>query len=143
MVFESVLAYFIDKYLSDYIENIDTSKLSVAVWSGDVVLENLKLKANALDELDLPFAIVHGHLNKLKLTIPWNALYTKSVKVLVDGLTILVVPKSSVKYDSAKDEKSNSEQKLNEVRRLLELEKANKKGKAFMGNQDVTGYVNC
>jgi vacuolar protein sorting-associated protein 13A/C len=128
MVFESVLAYFIDKYLSDYIENIDTSKLSVAIWTGDVVLENLKLKSNALDELDLPFVIVHGNLNKLRLNIPWNALYTKSVKVFVDGLTILVVPKSSVKYDAAKDDKYHHDQKLNEVRRLLELEKANKKG---------------
>jgi hypothetical protein len=37
MVFESLLAYFIDKYLSDYIENIDTSKLSVGIWSGMVL----------------------------------------------------------------------------------------------------------
>ncbi len=126
MVFESLLAYFIDKYLSDYIENIDTSKLSVGIWSGDVILENLKLKSNALDDLNLPFIIVHGHLNKLKLSIPWKSLYTQSVKVFVDGLTILVVPKSSVKYDQAKEEKQVKEAKMNEVRRLLELEKAQK-----------------
>lgn len=48
MVFESIVAYLIDKYLSDYIENIDTSKLHVGIWSGDIVLENLKIKSNAL-----------------------------------------------------------------------------------------------
>ena len=48
MVFESIVAYFLDKYLSSYIENFDSSKLKIGIWSGDVVLENLYLKTNAL-----------------------------------------------------------------------------------------------
>jgi vacuolar protein sorting-associated protein 13A/C len=48
MVFESVVAYFLDKYLSSYIENFDSSKLKIGIWSGDVVLDNLYLKSNAL-----------------------------------------------------------------------------------------------
>ena len=34
MVFESVVAYFLDKYLSSYIENFDSSKLKIGIWSG-------------------------------------------------------------------------------------------------------------
>jgi vacuolar protein sorting-associated protein 13A/C len=128
MIVKSLLAYFIDKYLNDYIDNIDKSKLNVDLWDGDVVSENLKLKPNAFDDFNLPFIIVHGHLDKLRLHIPWTSIYNQSVKVFIDGLTILVVPKSSVKYDQAKDEKQKQEAKMNEVRRLMELEKANQKG---------------
>lgn len=48
MVFESIVAYFLDKYLSSYLDNFDSSKLKIGIWSGDVVLENLHIKPNAL-----------------------------------------------------------------------------------------------
>ncbi len=48
MVFESIVAYFLDKYLTNYLDNFDSSKLKIGIWSGDVVLENLYLKSNAL-----------------------------------------------------------------------------------------------
>lgn len=81
MVFESVVAYFLDKYLSNYIEDFDSSNLKIGIWNGkfikikkifffyslnkkgNVTLENLQLKANALDELELPVKIVFGHLS--------------------------------------------------------------------------------
>jgi hypothetical protein len=68
MVFESVAAHLIDKYLGDYIENLDAKKLKIDLWNGknefffirihafssflgNVVLENLNLKSDALVNL--------------------------------------------------------------------------------------------
>jgi hypothetical protein len=65
MVFEKFVVQLLDKYLSDYIENLDYKKLKIDMWSGrlnlidnrinllfdfvgNVVLENLSLKPNAL-----------------------------------------------------------------------------------------------
>jgi vacuolar protein sorting-associated protein 13A/C len=48
MVFESIVSYFLEKYLSNYLDNFDSSKLKIGIWSGDVVLENLQIKPNAL-----------------------------------------------------------------------------------------------
>lgn len=66
MVFEKLVAHLLEKYLSEYIENVDPKKFKIGVWSGmhtfisyrtillykiflgDVVLENLYLKPNAL-----------------------------------------------------------------------------------------------
>jgi hypothetical protein len=53
-------------------------------------------------------------------------LYTESVKVNIDGLTVLIAPKSSVAYDEEKDNKEQRDKKLAEVKKLLEYEK-NKK----------------
>ena len=68
---------------------------------------------------------------KLILKIPWKSIYTQSVKANVEGLTILIAPKSSVKCDAEKEKKQNYEKKMNEIRRLAEMEKANEKGFEF------------
>lgn len=34
MVFENLVGYLLDKYLGDYVENLDTKKLKVDLWSG-------------------------------------------------------------------------------------------------------------
>ena len=61
---------------------------------------------------------------QLKLKIPWKSLYTESVKVSIDGLTILIVPKSSTKYDAEREKKEQIDKKLNEVKKLNDIEAA-------------------
>ena len=63
----------------------------------------------------------------LKLKIPWQSLYTESIKATIDGLTIIVAPKSSISYDSEREKSELRDNKLNEVKRLLEQEKSKRK----------------
>jgi hypothetical protein len=35
-VFENLVVYLLDKYLGDYIENLDTKKLKIDLWSGEL-----------------------------------------------------------------------------------------------------------
>ncbi|CAF3380389.1 unnamed protein product [Rotaria sp. Silwood1] len=123
MVFENIVVYLLDKYLGDYIENLDTKKLKIDLWSGHVVLENLYLKSNALADLNLPVTISIGYLQKLTLQVPWKNLYTYPTKATIDGLFLLVVPKTEVQYDAQKDEKEQHEAKMKEVRQVEELRK--------------------
>lgn len=57
--------------MGDYIENINTDKLSL---TGNVVINNLVLKKSILDNLNLPIAVVHGSIATLQLRIPWTNL---------------------------------------------------------------------
>jgi len=34
MVFESIVVELVNRFLGDYIENIDTSQLSLSIWGG-------------------------------------------------------------------------------------------------------------
>ncbi|XP_073984515.1 vacuolar protein sorting 13C isoform X2 [Rhodnius prolixus] len=123
MVFESLVTDLLNKYLGEYVENLDSSQLKVGIWGGDVVLENLILKQSALDELDLPVKTLYGRLGKLTLKIPWKRLYTDPVIASVDTLYLLVVPNQDIKYDAAKEEKYLQEAKLAEIKKVEEAKR--------------------
>uniref|UniRef100_A0A146KJR5 Vacuolar protein sorting-associated protein 13A n=1 Tax=Lygus hesperus TaxID=30085 RepID=A0A146KJR5_LYGHE len=132
MVFESVLIEVVNKYIGNYVENLNADQLKVGIWGGNVVVENLAIRPGAFDDLDLPVKTVFGHLGKLTLQIPWKDLYNSPVKVEVEGLYVLVVPNSDIKYDPIKDKKYRLDEKMAEVKKVekakkLELEKANPK----------------
>ncbi|CAF1542330.1 unnamed protein product [Adineta steineri] len=134
MVLANLVVYLLDKYLSDYIENLDTKKLKIDLWNGNVVLENLYLKSNALADLNLPVTISIGYLQKLILQIPWTNLYTHSTKVTIDGLFVLVIPKTEVEYDAQRDAKEKHEAKMKEVRKVEKLRKEKEVEKNAKGN---------
>ena len=58
MVFESYVADLLNKYIGEYVKNLDASQLQIGIWDGNVVLTNLELKESSLDELDLPIKVI-------------------------------------------------------------------------------------
>ncbi|XP_058986884.1 intermembrane lipid transfer protein Vps13 [Musca domestica] len=131
MVLESVVAHYLNKYLFNYVENLDGNQLKISVWGGDIVLNNLKIRENALDDLDLPVQLVYGHLGKFVLKIPWKSIYSQPVVAQIEDLFLLVAPKQSVPYNEEKELKSQLESKQAALKALdeahqQELEKDNK-----------------
>ncbi|XP_063099462.1 intermembrane lipid transfer protein VPS13C isoform X5 [Cavia porcellus] len=129
MVLESVVADLLNRFLGDYVENLDKSQLKLGIWGGNVALDNLQIKENALGEFDVPFKVKAGQIGKLALKIPWKNLYGEAVVATLEGLYLLVVPGASIKYDSEKEEKSLQDVKQKELSRIEEaLQKAAEKG---------------
>uniref|UniRef100_A0A1B6F8B5 Vacuolar protein sorting-associated protein 13 n=1 Tax=Cuerna arida TaxID=1464854 RepID=A0A1B6F8B5_9HEMI len=126
MVFESIVTDLLNKYLGEYVENLDTSQLNIGIWGGKVELRNLQLKQSALDDLQLPVQIVSGYLGNLFLKIPWTNLYNSSVEAVIEDLNLLVVPNSQVKYDKAKEEKWKQEMKQAAVNKVEEAKRQEK-----------------
>ncbi|KAM4036143.1 intermembrane lipid transfer protein VPS13C isoform 3-T3 [Anomaloglossus baeobatrachus] len=126
---ESVVADLLNRFLGDYVENLDRSQLKLGIWGGNVSLENLKIRENALSELDVPFKVKAGQIDKLILKIPWKNLYGDAVVATLEGLYLLVVPGASIKYDAEKEERNLQESKQRELLRIEEaLQKAAEKG---------------
>uniref|UniRef100_A0A8C4TAX7 Chorein N-terminal domain-containing protein n=1 Tax=Erpetoichthys calabaricus TaxID=27687 RepID=A0A8C4TAX7_ERPCA len=114
MVFESLVVDLLNRFIGDYVENLDKSQLKLGIWGG---------KQNA--EFDVPFKVKEGHIGKLTLKIPWKKLYSDAVVATLDGLYLLVVPRSKIKYDPEKEEKDIQEAKQKELLRIEEaLQKA-------------------
>ncbi|XP_070537095.1 intermembrane lipid transfer protein VPS13A-like isoform X2 [Ptychodera flava] len=130
MVFESIVTDLMNKYLGDFVENLDKSQLKLSIWGGDIVLNSLDLKESALDELDLPVKVKSGHLGKLTLNIPWKNLYSAPVVATIDGLYLLAVPNLDTKYDEKKDAKKKKDAKQKELDKVEVSKKiAKDKGK--------------
>ncbi|XP_067871286.1 intermembrane lipid transfer protein VPS13C [Heterodontus francisci] len=140
MVFESLVADLLNRFLGDYVENLDKSQLKLGIWGGNVVLDNLTVQENALNDLDVPFKIKAGQIDKLTLKIPWKNLYSEAVVATLDGLHLLVVPEGSIEYDAEKEEKQLQENKQKELLRIEDaLQKAAKKDKPKEEKKDTFG----
>ncbi|XP_076984207.1 intermembrane lipid transfer protein VPS13C isoform X2 [Tamandua tetradactyla] len=138
MVFESVVADLLNRFLGDYVENLDKSQLKLGIWGGNVALDNLQIKENALSELHVPFKVKAGQIDKLTLKIPWKNLYGEAVVATLEGLYLLVVPGASIKYDPEKEEKSLQDIKQKELSRIEEaLQKAAEKDKPKEAKKDT------
>jgi hypothetical protein len=57
---ESIVATILSKYVGDYVLGLEN--LKVSLLSGNAVFENLELKKEALDGLDLPITVKGGML---------------------------------------------------------------------------------
>uniref|UniRef100_A0A8C4LBK7 Vacuolar protein sorting 13 homolog C n=1 Tax=Equus asinus asinus TaxID=83772 RepID=A0A8C4LBK7_EQUAS len=119
MVLESVVADLLNRFLGDYVENLNKSQLKLGIWGG---------KRGGASELDVPFKVKAGQIDKLTLKIPWKNLYGEAVVATLEGLYLLVVPGASIKYDAEKEEKSLQDIKQKELSRIEEaLQKAAEK----------------
>ncbi|TPP62890.1 Vacuolar protein sorting-associated protein 13C [Fasciola gigantica] len=121
MVFESLVVDLINRYLGSYIETLNASQLKIGLLGGNAKLENLDIKPNAFDDLNLPVKVLQGHIGSLTLKIPFKNLYTEPTIAELDGLYVLVVPNAAIKYDELKEKQYAREAKKKE---LLNIEEA-------------------
>jgi vacuolar protein sorting-associated protein 13A/C len=49
----------------------------------------------ALDKFRLPIDVVEGHLGELTLQIPWSNLKNKPVKIFIENVYLLAIPKAN------------------------------------------------
>jgi vacuolar protein sorting-associated protein 13A/C len=91
-MFEGAAAEVLSSILGDYVEGVSKERLSVAVWSGTVSLENLVVRRDALDHLELPVEVRGGWIGSLELDVPWAHLGTAPVIVRVDRVHIVLAP---------------------------------------------------
>ncbi|KAF0534769.1 vacuolar protein sorting-associated protein 13 [Gigaspora margarita] len=96
---ESLAANVLNRFLGNYVANLEQKQLNIAIWSGDVVLRNLQLKKEALDKFNLPIDVLEGYVGELTLNIPWSNLKNKPVKVFINDVYLLAVPKAESEDD--------------------------------------------
>ena len=89
---EGLAIWFLNNYLGKYLENLDPEQLSISLLSGQVELENVPLRKDALSFLN-GVELKKGLVGNIRLTIPVSSLGTDPWCLSLQGVNIIVGPK--------------------------------------------------
>ncbi|VDK72688.1 unnamed protein product [Litomosoides sigmodontis] len=132
---ENLVAWVLNNYVGEYLENLNTDQLSIALLQGQVELENVPLKKSALRKFDVPLKVKSGLLGKLTLSVPLTRLRSEPWVIKMSDLLVLLEPSSSVLYDI---ENVEIYEQAKKEQQLEELEKYHKKQLL-----SYLGFPNC
>eukprot|EP00624_Nannochloropsis_granulata_P000394 evm.model.NODE_11590_length_5021_cov_19.379805.1 len=100
----------------DLVEGLTEENLKVGVWSGEILLKNLRLNGKAIQKLNLPIDVQHGYIGSFRVSIPWSRLTSESVSVEIENVVLIAKPADPMKWDPEELRRCN----LNAKRILLE-----------------------
>ncbi|XP_014236722.1 vacuolar protein sorting-associated protein 13D isoform X1 [Trichogramma pretiosum] len=115
---EGLVAWVLNNYLGNYVENLNTDQLSIALLSGAVELENLPLKLGALRRIGLPVEIKAGFIGKVRLQVPVTQIRTAPWVIAIEQLYLVAGPINLDEYDSEAEEQAMVDYKLSRLEAL-------------------------
>ncbi|CAG9332100.1 unnamed protein product [Blepharisma stoltei] len=102
----SAVAGVLNKVLGDYVENLNAEQLNLSVFSGEIKLQQLKLKTDILKVLGLPFDLKHGQIGNLSVRIPWTSIGSSPLKIEISEIYMLVGPKPPSAWNEEEEKKN-------------------------------------
>ncbi|XP_026669305.1 vacuolar protein sorting-associated protein 13D isoform X1 [Ceratina calcarata] len=112
---EGLVAWVLNNYLGKYVENLNTDQLSIALLSGEVELENLPLKKEALHHIGLPIEIKAGFIGKVRVQVPVRQIRTASWVIAIEQLYLVAGPININEFDYEAEEHAILEYKLSRL----------------------------
>ncbi|KAF5273971.1 hypothetical protein FQA39_LY01087 [Lamprigera yunnana] len=127
---EGLVAWVLNNYLGKYVEDLNTDQLSIALLSGkeqdnlseylleyffligEVELENLPLRKDALRHLGLPIIIKSGSIGKIKLQIPVRQIRSAPWVIIIEQMYMVASPLPVHEWDPLVEETAAQELKL-------------------------------
>ena len=123
-MFEGIVASLLNRYLSNYIDEVDYNNLKLGLFSGTLELLNIKVKPSALYQFDLPVDVKYGKIGKLKINISWKNILTKPAVAFVEDLFVLLAPFEDKINDSKKIEEMLLTYKRKQLQEFEKFDKA-------------------
>ncbi|VDN01283.1 unnamed protein product [Thelazia callipaeda] len=133
---ETLVAKVLNNYLGEYLENLNTDQLNIALLQGQVELENVPLKKSALRKFDIPLQVKSGLLGKLTLSVPLTRLRSEPWIIKMSDLLVLLEPSSFMRYDVENVELYEQAKK---EQQLEDLEKSHRQLLNYMGLPKLDG----
>ncbi|XP_061360270.1 uncharacterized protein LOC133304277 isoform X2 [Gastrolobium bilobum] len=144
-MFEAHVLHLLRKYLGEYVHGLSSEALRISVWKGDVVLKDLKLKAEALNALKLPVTVKAGFVGTITLKVPWKSLGKEPVIVLIDRVFVLAHPAADSRTIKEEDREELFQAKLQQIEEAesatLDAISKSKPGSSSSGNSWLSSLI--
>ena len=138
------MSTLLNEYLGAFIEGLDRHQLQLNVWSGRVHLRSLSIKPSALDALQLPVSVVSGSVESLRLEANWLQLTSQPVRVELEGVHLLLAPRTSAspeaEVDAAEAVQAALQSKLRSLSALEDF-RLQAEAEAAKSSSSTTRYV--
>ena len=102
-MFESLLERILLAKIGKYIVSLDREQLKVAIWSGDITLENVHLRHDIFQMWQLPLILKYGRITRLSVKIPWTRLASEPVEIILEGLYMIISPQAKEEWDYSEE----------------------------------------
>ncbi|XP_059608662.1 intermembrane lipid transfer protein Vps13D [Phlebotomus argentipes] len=113
-----LIAWVLNNYLGKYVGNLNTASLTIALLSGEVELENLPLRRDALRNLGLPLQALSGSVGKIKLQVPVRQFWTAPWCIYIEKVNVVVGPVNLDEWDAEAEEQADFDFKVGRLDRL-------------------------
>lgn len=91
---KTIAAWAFNHYIAYYyFDNVNVNQLKVAFEKGEVELENLPIKKDALQHFNLPMEVVSGVVGKLSIKVPLLTMLTDSWVIKISDLMLNLTSK--------------------------------------------------
>lgn len=114
----------LNRYLSPYVDNLNSKDLNISLVSGNVQLHSLHLKPDLLERFGLPVDIVAGDIGHLHLSIPWGALRNAPSQLVVEDVYVLARNRPQGRVNEEEDERMEQSQKQEKLRNAETVDNA-------------------
>nr|XP_045619802.1 vacuolar protein sorting-associated protein 13D-like isoform X1 [Procambarus clarkii]XP_045619809.1 vacuolar protein sorting-associated protein 13D-like isoform X1 [Procambarus clarkii] len=109
---EGLATWVLNNYLGKYLENLHTDQLSIGLLKGEVELENVPLRKDALRHLDMPVEVRTGFVGKVKLQIPVSRLRSEPWVIMFEQLYLVAGPVKLEEFDEEAEEAAFQARKI-------------------------------
>ncbi|XP_076036664.1 intermembrane lipid transfer protein VPS13A-like isoform X3 [Oratosquilla oratoria] len=122
-VAKKIVAGLVNRWFSQYVEDVNTQEVNDALLAGQVNLTNLRIRKDAFSFLDyyygspLPVEVKRGIIGRVSLTIPYSSFFTQPVIVNIEDIFILVTPVAE--YDEEREKELERSQKKQALSRIF------------------------
>ena len=118
-MFESLLWSLVEKLGHKYVAGFRPEELSIRWWQGEIELFQVELRPEALNALlprHSPYAVKSGRASSLRCKIPWHALFSESIEVVLSGVHLNLCLTSEIdptrRHQPSTHKDRNSSQKI-------------------------------
>ncbi|CAD8167119.1 unnamed protein product [Paramecium pentaurelia] len=89
-MFEGLIQKVLLAIFGRFIDGLDKKQINLSFLKGNLVIENVSIKKEALEALQLPIELVYSSIQRIEINLPWNKLTTQRTEIKIHSVFLLV-----------------------------------------------------